>query len=497
MAAGLFLLLCFAEPSAWAQSLRTGGGVGGQPGVVRTLSGFAAVPGTWTVSAFGSYGWQPDLLIEGDAEHSTWGRLALSYAPWSFLQIAASLDQFVGLYIWPGDGNGSLVLGAVGDPRITLRSGWSLGRGFSAAAQFEVLFPTGTGAYKFDGNAISPAFDVALTFAPDRIPLGVHLQLGYHHDRTGGLAEAAGWLTEEQLALSGVTVSQHHLAYGLGLEYRIRSIAPFVELTGDVPLDTDGPAHSWLTIGFGARLWLGHQDAVQLLLALEVAALRADPDPKPAEAWVWDSPPLLNVMLGLTVRLPIRGEAPSAGVDDQGGGEETPVVERPAPGRISGRILCGAAPCAVATSVEVIGSGASPFVVDAQQGTFITSELQPGTYRVVARSGGEEERSAEVTIPAGATVEATIVFPVAAPPASGIRGRVTDFNGVPVQARVRVPVLDQEVQTNEDGQFEVEAAPGEYQVIIWAEGYATQTTRVEVTSQGVVVMNIELRRRRR
>jgi hypothetical protein len=491
----VFLLVC--SPSASAQSLRTGGGIGGQPGVVRTLSGFAAVPGTWTISAHGSYGWQPDLLVEGDAEHSSWGRLALSYAPWSFLQAAISIDQFVALYLWPDADGGSLVLGAVGDPRISLRSGWDLGRGFSMAGQFELLIPAGTGAYDIIGSSLSPAVDVAITFAPDRIPLGVHLQVGYHHDRTGVLAESVEWLTPEQLAVSGITTSMHHLAYGLGLEYRIRAVAPFVEVTGDVPLDTDGPAHSWLVIGFGARLWLGRGDAVQLLLALEIAALRADPEPDPATARVWDSPPLLNVLLGLTVRLPIRGEEAAPECEGETGDGGAPDTGRPAPGRISGRVLCGIVPCAAVTTVEVVGSGASPFTVDAEQGTFVTSELQPGAYRVVARSGSADERSANVTVVPGATVETTISFPEVAPPASGIRGRVTDFNGVPLQARVRIPELDVEVQANAEGQFEVDVPPGQYQVVIWTEGFATQTTRVEVTNQGVVVMNIELRRQRR
>ena len=214
---------------------------------------------------------------------------------------------------------------------------------------------------------------------------------------------------------------------------------------------------------------------------------------------VWNIPPLINVMLGVTVRLPIRSEeGPTPDVGAPEGDEpDVPAPEVQQPGRIAGRVVCGTEPCGDGPLVEVVGSGASPFAVDAGAGTFVSTELPPGTYRVVARLPGAEDQAQEVVVQAGARAEVTLTFPATEPEATGIRGRVTDFNGQPVQAVIRIPNLDIEIQSDEQGQFQVDAPPGAYQVIIWSPAHQTQTVRAEVTPRGVVVLNVELRPRRR
>ncbi len=496
-AATLGLVALTVTPAQGAPA-RNGAGLSGQPGVVRTASGVAAIPGSWTISVSGSYGWQPELLVEGDAAHGTWARLALSYAPWSFLQIAASIDQTISLYDQPGDDIGGLVVGSLGDARVSLRSGWDLGRGFSIALLGEVFFPTSMSGVSFVGSSISPRFDLAVTFAPERVPLGVHLQLGYRHDRTSEISKRTQGLREEELALSGATASLHHLAVGLGVEYRFGPVAPFAELTGDIPLDNDGPAHSWLLVGLGARLWLGPEDAVRLTLALEVGALRGEPDVTVGAGEVWETPPLVNVLVGVAVRLPIRAEASAEPGDepvDPGPAGGEPVEAEPevaAPGRIAGRVLCGEVPCRGASTVEVAGTGASPYVV--REGAFVTTELAPGTYRLTARLGSAEEQTREIAVAPGATAEVTFTFAPGAEPITGIRGQVTDFDGTAVQAVIRIPNLDLEIRTDEEGRFQVETEPGTYQIIAWSRGYRARTARVEVTSWGMEVVNIQLER---
>lgn len=56
--------------------------------------------------------------------------------------------------------------------------------------------------------------------------------------------------------------------------------------------------------------------------------------------------------------------------------------------------------------------------------------------------------------------------------------------------------LDSEIDVDEQGTFEVDAEPGRYEIIISSPGYSTQHTRIEVGESGVVLMNIELQRRR-
>lgn len=496
--------LLVADP-VWGETLSNGSNVSGQPGVVRTLSGLPSVAGSWQIVANGSYGWRPNVHAEGggDSLHNNWGRLALSYAPWTFFQIALSLDQRVDLYNGPGQ-TGGLVSGSVGDPWISLRTGWDLGSGFSLAGHLGILFPSGVGAFSAVGNAISPVIDLSVSFTPERVPIGVHLQLGYHHLRSGELISGVEGFSSASLLLSDITVSKQHLALALAIEYRIRFAAPYVEVVGDIPFDNDGLDHIQLLVGFGSRFWLGPHDAVQLTLTMEVGALSGNPSPAPirlpdrTENEVWSSTPLVNALLGVAVRLPIRRDET---VETETDSSDTPAVggETPSPGtgRIAGRVLCGEAPCGRGTTVEVSGTGGSPFAVDTEQGTFTTTELPPGTYRVVATTEGFEPASQEVVVTDGATAAINVSLEAVETVATGIRGRVTDFNGEPVQSRVRIPDLDIEIQTDEAGLFEVEAPVGTYQVMIWAQGYQTQTSTQEVTARGMVIMNVELRGRRR
>lgn len=488
-----------AVDTAWGEPLSTGSTLGGQPGVVRTLSGLPSTPGSWHIMAAGSYGWRPNVLpgVDGDAVHNNWGRLALSYAPWSFLQIALSLDQRVDLYNGAVGSTSGLVSGSVGDPWISLRTGWDLGRGFSLAGHIGVLFPSGIGSFSATGSAISPVVDLSASFTPERVPIGVHLQIGYHHLRSGQLIQDITGFTTASLLLSGVTISMHHLAIALALEYRFGPAAPFVEVVGDLPFDRGGLDHTQLLVGFGSRVWLGPQDAVQLTVAMEIGAISGHPNPNPDTNRVWSSIPLINAVLGLTVRLPIHRETIER--EDTPVGPDGPVGDGQGPpqgtGRISGRVLCGGEPCGRGTTVEVVGTGGSPFAVDVEQGTFSTTELPPATYRIVAQGEGFEARTEEVVVTAAATADVSFSLERIEAIATGIRGRVTDFNGDPVQASVRIPDLEVEIQTDEAGLFEVEAPVGSYQVMIWAQGYRTQTSTQEVTARGMVVMNVELRSR--
>ena len=147
----------------WSQADRGGSG---QPGVVRTLSAVPSVEGSWVITAAGSYGWRPNVLVsegDGDAVHNNWGRLAVSYAPWSFFQVALSLDQHVDLYSGSAEQSG-LVSGAVGDPWITFRTGFDLGGGISFGGHFGLLFPSGLGSFSASGKAISPVIDLTASF---------------------------------------------------------------------------------------------------------------------------------------------------------------------------------------------------------------------------------------------------------------------------------------------------------------------------------------------
>lgn len=499
-----FGLVLLAAGPAEASPARTGVSTTGQPGMPRTLSAVPAIRGGWHLVTTATYGWEGDVLAEGDARHLAGARFALGYSPWSFLTI--SLDARTGLegYVWPEGNQDTLVLGVMGDPRLALRTGFALGAGFSLGAMAAVLFPSGWGSFNPSGSAISPTFAAMISFAPDRVPLGIHLEIAYRHDRSGELFGDREGLSRQHLLLAGVSSAYHHLELDLGVEYRIGPVAPFVELGADLPLGADG-VETFLMLGFGARLWLGPADAVQIHLGLDLRVTPAAEVPEPAAGVYPYEPPLLSVSLGVAFRLPVaRAEGaaeprePGEGgePDDRGAAGETGAPEAPERGRIVGQVRCAGGPCGLSVRVGIAGTGGSSLAPDDRTGAFRSGALAPGTYRVTASAQGYVDSTQEVVVEPGGA--AAVSFDLAAAQVvepTRIQGVVRDFNGNPVAATVIIPVLGREIQADEQGRFEIDVEPGRHEVIVSAPGYATQHSRIDVRAHETVVMNVELRRR--
>jgi hypothetical protein len=76
---------------------------------------------------------------------------------------------------------------------------------------------------------------------------------------------------------------------------------------------------------------------------------------------------------------------------------------------------------------------------------------------------------------------------------SQLRGLVRSFEGLPLQAAIRVLPEGRSVSADKDGRFMLELAPGSYQVEIECSGYRTQRRKVTVQQNGVTLLNVELR----
>ena len=485
-----------AASSVEATPLRAGSGASGLPGVDRSMTATPAIAGSWLLMSGARYGWTPDVLAEGDSWQRGFGRLGLAYSPWAFLTAAITLEGSVDSYLWPAPASDSLVVGALGDPRLSLRTGWHVGGGVSVGGAFELWVPSGRGSFTIDGDTISPTVTLLASFAPERIPIGLHLNVGYRHDRSLGMLGDLTGILPEQLVMSGATSSRDNLALRLGIEYRIGPAAPFVELDASLPFAD--MARTQALVGVGARLWLGPSDEVQLSLAGEFRATPAPPSPVPAASTVWQATPLVTVFFSVAFRVPVARVTTTGELADQDRPDrDRTVTAAPAPpGRVAGHLRCADQTCGPGARIAVRDSGASPFAPDDETGRYTTASLPPGTYVVEASAPGHDTATEQVEVRASETTATDFVLAVSAgAERPGIRGRVTDFEGQPVQAVIRIPVLGLELTCDAAGRFETEVDPGRYEVVVSAQGFATQQSRVEVTPAGVVVMNIELRRR--
>jgi hypothetical protein len=464
---------------------------------LRVFSATPAVHGAWQLSLAGLYGWTSDAIETDDRSQSGTAGLLVGYSPWSFLTIGLSFAGQVASYE-PADPEAeSLVVGALGDISVSLRTGWALGGGFSLGALIDVWFPAGQGAFGAAGSAISPTALLLLSFTPERVPLGIHLDLGYRYDGSLNTLGDLDDLTPGHLLLSGASSAVHHVQTRLAIEYRLGPVAPLIELNADIP--ANGAANSAVLMGVGLRAWLGPRDEVQLTLAGEFALSSRPPAPDLTNEVVWSAPPRVGVFLGVAFRLPVfRQEVVAEEPEDEPEDEAETEDEPPEAqfGRIRGQVRCGGEPCGPGVRVLLEESGFSPMVPESEHGMFTTGALAVGSVAVRVTAPGHEPLSQEVAVAADQVVD--VRFDLTPSPEAdrpGIRGQVMDFQGQPVRATIQIPAMDLELQCDEAGRFAQDLTPGRWDVVIRANGYRTQHSAVEVQPEGVVVMNIELRPR--
>jgi uncharacterized membrane protein len=175
-----------------------------------------------------------------------------------------------------------------------------------------------------------------------------------------------------------------------------------------------------------------------------------------------------------------------------------PQPPRPTTVKLDGRVVTadGAPPTEAQVTVAA-GARAPETVAVDEDGRFTYSGMAGQTLTVEARAAGHDPASEKVTLAAGATAELTLTLPRRLP-SGQIRGLVRSFRGAGLDAEITIDVVDQPSGTPrtlraQDGRFEVDVAPGKYEVTITAPGYETQRRRVEVELNGVTLLNADLR----
>lgn len=251
------------------QSLREQNTLSGSTGLHRVHKAGSGAPGTLRFGLAGGFFSQTGFLCQddnpcpdpvtqvpqtGDAAQRFNAQVHLSFTPFSFLEVFASLRNSAT--------SNSLgrpqVLQVVGDTSIGFKAFTPAGaeRIFSAGAEAELGLFTGTGGVGLHPGATSFALRAlsSLDFnqrreEKDRVPLRAHLNLGYYFDNSAStiqrlestpppLGRGSPVERTERYGLHIARVDAFEL--GLGLEYLHDYFRPFIEWTADIPVNRQG-----------------------------------------------------------------------------------------------------------------------------------------------------------------------------------------------------------------------------------------------------------------
>jgi hypothetical protein len=81
-------------------------------------------------------------------------------------------------------------------------------------------------------------------------------------------------------------------------------------------------------------------------------------------------------------------------------------------------------------------------------------------------------------------------------PPGQIRGRVRSLRGPALRAEIEIAPLGLQTQSEADGSFAIDVAPGDYEVTVRAKGHVAQTRTATVEQNGVTILVIDLERTR-
>jgi hypothetical protein len=444
------------------------------PGLWRVGTATPHAPG-FALSAASGYGYTEAVLDRGDAHHRTGAGVALSYRPNSWLGIAAGFDGRYDRH----RGDGIDDRGYIGEPRLSARA-IRLAPGDLIFGAEATLWLPGDRAPSIVPEAASLDAIGLLTYAPPTWGAhALHANGGIRVDRSAASAPDAGRLSLAQRLSLGVSDSDA-LLFGIGWTARTPRATVFAEWSWDllVGVDAPPPLRSPMRAAGGVHWRVG--DRYQIF-GLGEFALSGRPGVERDDPLV-PVEPRASFVAGLSYRFGRKA-----------GGEA--LAPQALPGAIAGRVVTADEGPVPYARVRVRAGAADVEITADEDGAFHVSELPAGQVGVVVRADGYRERSVAVEL-APSAEQAVVITLERELPDGQLKGLVLSFDGSPIRASIRIEPLGVELAAGDDGTFEVDLPPGDYEVSISARGHHNQVRKVRVEERGVTVLNIDMRRER-
>jgi OmpA-OmpF porin, OOP family len=495
----VLLLVGFPRP-AHAET-PDGGTLLGIRGLLRTSSASSLPAGFFSLGTDFQFFKVADLVEKGQDHSRLINTYSIAYTPFRWLEAAIALHVTSDSSSGPGSRSDLQV--AVGDPELLVKGGAGLPAGFFLGGLVDVKFPSGAGFFEASGSATSALFAALASWsAGPRVPLWVHLNVGFFLDGSKNLFDDPSRLDADQRYAIQLS-SFHRVITRLGVEAVTRYVNPFLELSLE-PFVGDGApgfGDSPNFLSFGLKAWPTSKRGLELLAAVDIGLADVGDGSAgslPSGKWSY-AIPRWNLVFRLAYRFdPFGKPEPGPRVASNGPCEGAPPrAEAPKTGVVRGHLLDEKTRKPIPGGLVAVGgeesSGLAP---DPRDGAFATYRIEAGARTLVASAPGYLEKKVEVAVTPGGTVEVEIALAPRTTVAKGtLRGQVRDLRGRALSgATILIPELDQSLPIGSDGTFSIALRPGEYKVMISADGFRSQNKRIRISEGSTVILNVELHR---
>lgn len=486
----------------------------GATGLVRVSAAESGTPGTFRL-LFGLDFFSIDgFFREGDSASRVGGVLGVSYTPIEHLELwlntrAQSAQSEL---------TRPELIQSLGDVALGIKGYVRVGEPVSLGADAQLSLLTGIGAQTFDAAQLQlralATFDLQRSAA--EIPLRAHLNLGGIIDGSSSLSDQT--LSDAESFAQGASDFSRFTG-ALAVEVPVRYVTPYLEYTIDVPvgyLATPGivllgasrqALRAQQVVGNSiavdpGRPGLGRTMPQRLTPGLRVTAvpdltfdlaveIGLAPDTAPG---VLSVPPY-NVVFMVSYALDpfaTRSSGPPVTVPLM---IPEPVVSEPPP---STGLVTGVVVGSDGKPLDgvVVGFDRAPPVATANNGRFLSHEIEPGPVKMTVAKDGYETAVSDVTVAVGQTQEVKLSM-VAIVKEGVVRGRVVDTQGKAVAGAsidLQGPGAAQ-ASSDANGQFEKSVKDGEYLAIANASGFYRTGKKVTVAKGGQVALDFTVRPR--
>jgi len=442
------------------------------------------------VAVFAGYGFLGEVLESGDAHHRLGGDLALSLRLVEWLGLAVRLDGRYDKHTSvPGGGSDD---GWVGDPRLMARAVTKVGDSLGLGGQLTLWAP-GSDAPSLVPAATSIDIIGMASYIPAEGALTVSGNLGFRLDQSAESIDNPELLSAADRLSLGVSAS-NALLLGVGATYRTGSIELLGEWTWDLHVGSNAPdtGDSPMRVSGGLRMMFSESLYGQFMVDLSLSGTPGVDVMDPLAPVL----PRFGAMAGLHYRFGGKTEEQillgGGDDDDDDDDDKPPPPPPPKPAKLAGTLLSDGQPVAGAKLTITVG-GETKEITTGEDGSFDVGEIKAGEGSVTVEIDGYDKLSQKISLKEGEEISLDLTLQRTLPPGQ-LRGFTRSFRGQGVRATLTIMPTGEIITTNDDGSFELDLPPGDYEVTIQAAGFKEQVRQVKIDENGVTILNVDLRK---